>query len=226
MYPAHLAIFFLLVGFNARASLLEDTHAHITIENGYQFQGIDQSQGDASINMGVEYQITDELSAGAWLGEFTLPANHGDSTEIDYFISYRKPLSFAHNIHTSIWRYTYRDKDLKPYDWSQWIVGYDWNNQFGLTLGLSNNYLRGNRTTTFTEATYRHGVGHVMTSLSIGRHDLSAVGLENFGYLHLKGVYSWENWRVFANYTRPESLKGFTKRFAADGWGVGVSYTL
>lgn len=215
----------LIVSCSVQASFRENLRGYATVEYGYQFQGVDQSHGETMLHLGVDYALADNLSVGVWVGEYNLPEDQGDSTEVDYFISYRKSFGVSHTFHTSIWRYTFQDSDLDTYDWTQWLISYNWNDRLGLTVGLSDNYLNWEHTTTFAEASYRYDLGNVRTSISLGRQILSRIGLESFNYVQLKGTYNWKRWHVFADYTKPEDDGSFTDAFAADGWGFGVSYT-
>ncbi len=206
-------------------SFLSRFNGLITLQRGYQFQGIDQSQGDSMLHLGLEYQLSDDFTAGIWLGEFNFPGYLGKSREVDYFLGYNKALSFSHNIHTSVWYYSFIDDDLNAYDWTQWLAGYEFNGWLNLTLGVSADYGLQQSSTWFADVTLRRSDGPLTTSVSFSRNDLSNTKLVRFDAVRVKGTYNWKRWHLFADFTISESdADAYQAMFIHDGWGFGLSY--
>ncbi len=214
-------------------SFMDRLSGQVTLQHGYQFQGIDQSQGDLMLHLGASYQLSDNITAGVWLGEYTLPHNIGKSTEIDYFLGYNKALSFSHTVRTSLWHYSFTDKDMSTYDWTQWLLGYEYDGWFNLTLGFTRDFGLRDNSASFAELNFSHSFepgfnchfGHLTTSLSFGRNNLSNTGLSRIDYLRLKAIHSWQHWNLFADFTFADSdTSPFVAEFIHEGWGFGITY--
>ena len=131
-----------------------------------------------------------------------------------------------HNLHSSIWRYTFTDDELDHYNWSQWLIGYEYNGWLNFTTGIAYNFLDSGKTTSFVESMVKRHLGGLTTSLSLGRNNISRTQLDSFAYLRVKGIYNWQTWSIFADYTKTVTGKNNSvELFAADGLGVGFSFS-
>jgi len=196
----------------------------ISLTHDYHFQGIDQNRDRMELSGEIGWRANNNVSAGAWFGEFRLPFYDESTAEIDYFVRYDKQLAFGHHIDTSLWQYTYLDADYHRYNWTQWLTNYHLDERFIFTLGLSRNLFFSDEITTFAEVTAHHNFGPITAGLSMAANDLPGSPLASFQYIQLKAVYAAGRWQFFGDYTATLGVTDpTTRRLAHEGLSVGLS---
>ncbi|MBD3647688.1 MAG: hypothetical protein HUJ31_09615 [Pseudomonadales bacterium] len=220
--PATLMVFLALAG---KATAESPFTASIAVDRNYGYQGLSQGEDRTLLSASARYS-GEHFVAGMWVGEYELPWYEDGTEEVDWFIGYQTRLSFDQRIETSLWHYTYLDDAYERYDWTQWIASYHLGQRLTITAGLADNLLGSEATSSFAEVTLRHAVGPLLTSLGIGRNNLSNTRFESFEYARAQASWGQDKWSVYVNYTWSGTGNYLTELVRHEGPGLGFSYRL
>jgi uncharacterized protein (TIGR02001 family) len=201
-------------------------HGRAVIESGYQFQGFAYNKDSATPHANISYQLGENWIAGVWVGEIDYPRRNIKSAEVDYFIGYNRTIALAHSFHVSMWRYTYSKDQLSSYDYTQWILSYEWQAWLNVTLGLSDNQLHSEHVGQLLEVTVKDQFGPVTGSLTLGHNGPLKDRFDALNYVRVKAVYPLGDWQLFGGYTYQHDLDDVVaEQWAHEGVSLGISYS-
>ena len=142
-----LAIMLSALPFTAFAQEAEQEEAssspftwNAAVASEYLFRGISQTDDRPAIQLGADYSFSNGIYVGTWASNVHF--GEGTDAEVDTYIGFNKDLSDTVNADLMLTRYNYvGEPDGVNYAYNELIGKIEFNEQYAVTLGYTNNFL-------------------------------------------------------------------------------------
>ncbi len=156
-----------------------------TLTSEYIYRGLEMSDGDPALQLGLDYEHDTGLFAGVWASTIDLLSAMGQrDTELDYYAGFhyaaRSPLSAT----VTVLRYTYPGQTgMHRYDYNEVLLGATWQDRYSIELGYASNLYGLDRIGRHWELRSEWPVASTwVIGVALGGNDLSDAGVSR--YLH------------------------------------------
>lgn len=169
----------------ASQSMAADLSGAATLTTEYIYRGLQMSEGNPAIQLGIDFEQDSGLFVGAWATTVKLYSPVGQrNAEVDYYAGFQYSLARPWTATLTLLRYTYPGQTgARSYDYNEILVSATWQERFSIELGYTNDVYGFDRTARHWEARAEWPIAAAwVIGAALGSNDLSDAGVTN--YLH------------------------------------------
>ncbi len=156
-----------------------------TLTSEYIYRGLEMSDGDAALQLGLDFEHDTGLFVGVWASTIDIPTPISQrDTELDYYAGFHYTAKSPVTATVTLLRYTYPGQTgMHSYDYNEVLVGASWQERYSIELGYTSNLYGLARIGRHWELRSEWPVANTwVISATLGGNDLSDAGVSR--YLH------------------------------------------
>lgn len=156
-----------------------------TLTSEYIYRGLEKSDGNPALQLGLDYEHDTGLFAGVWASTIDLSTAAGQfDIELDYYAGFHFDPEAPVSATLTVLRYTYPGQSgMQSYDYTEVLVGASWRDQYSIELGYASNLYGFGRIARHWELRSEWPVANAwVIGAALGGNDMSDAGVSR--YLH------------------------------------------
>lgn len=156
-----------------------------TLTSEYIYRGLEVSEGDPALQLGLDYEHDSGLFVGVWASTINIRSAMGSrDTELDYYAGFHYAANSPLTATVTLLRYSYPGRTgMHSYDYNEVLVGTTWRERYSIELGYTSNLYGLNRIGRHWELRTERPVANAwVIGAALGGNDMSDAGVSR--YLH------------------------------------------
>lgn len=156
-----------------------------TLTSEYIYRGLEMSEGDPALQLGLDYEHDTGLFVGVWASTIDIREAMGSrDTELDYYAGFHYEAKSPITATVTVLRYSYPGQTgTHSYDYNEVLVGATWREQYSIELGYTSNLYGLERIGRHWELRSEWPIANAwVIGAALGGNDMSDAGVSR--YLH------------------------------------------
>jgi len=156
-----------------------------TLTSKYIYRGLEMSDGDPALQMGLDYEHDTGFFVGVWASTIDIQTAMGSrDTELDYYAGFHYATDAPVTATITLLRYSYPGQTgMHSYDYNEVLVGASWRERYSIELGYTSDLYGLDRTARHWELRSEWPVASAwVIGATLGGNDMSDAGVSR--YLH------------------------------------------
>ena len=156
-----------------------------TLTTEYIYRGLEMSDGDPALQLGLDYLHDTGLFVGVWASTIDIRSAMGErDTELDYYGGFHYAAESPFTATITVLRYSYPGQTgMHSYDYTEVLVGATWRERYSIELGYTSDLYGLDRIARHWELRSEWPVANAwVIGAALGGNDMSDAGVSH--YLH------------------------------------------
>ena len=156
-----------------------------TLTSEYIYRGLEMSEGDPALQLGLDYEHDTGLFLGVWASTIDIRTPMGSrDTELDYYAGFHYAAKSPITATLTLLHYSYPGQTgMHSYDYNEVLVGATWHERYSIELGYTSNLYGLDRIGRHWELRSEWPVANSwVIGAALGGNDMSDAGVSR--YLH------------------------------------------
>ena len=156
-----------------------------TLTSEYIYRGLEMSEGDPALQLGLDYEHDSGLFVGVWASTIDIRTAMGSrDTELDYYAGFHYAATSPLTATVTLLRYSYPGQTgMHRYDYAEVLVNATWRDRYSMELGYTSNLYGLDRIGRHWELRTEWPVANAwVISAALGGNDMSDASVSP--YLH------------------------------------------
>lgn len=190
----------------------------VTLTSEYIYRGLQMTDGNPALQLGVDYEHDSGLFAGAWTStaDSSSPLGRRD-VELDYYAGFHFAPDAPVSAILTLLRYTYPGQTtLRSYDYSELLASLIWREQYSLEYGYAHDLYGFDANARHWELGAEWPLRNAwVIGAALGRNDMSDGGVSPYLHWNLGASARFARLTVDLRWYDNEAVNGFAARYAA-----------
>ncbi len=214
------AIFLMLLGSQAcvRIAAAAEFSGVATLTSEYIYRGLEMSDGDPALQLGLDFEHDTGLFIGAWASMIDIRSAMGSrDTELDYYAGFHYTAKSPLSASVTVLRYTYPGQTgSHSYDYNEVLIGATWRERYSIEFGYSSNLYGLERIARHWELRSEWPVANAwVIGASLGGNDMSDAGISRYLHWDVGASARFSRLTVDLRWYDNEKLDGFAAASSA-----------
>ena len=187
-----------------------------TLTSEYIYRGMEVSNGNPAVQLGIDYGHDSGFFAGAWAttADLTSPAGQRD-VELDYYAGFQFVSDSPLSAMVTVLRYTYPGQStLRSYDYTEFLVSADWRENYSIEFAFTKDlYGFDNIARHWALRTEWPVHGVWVLGASLGTNDMSDAGVSPYLHWDIGASARFSRLTFDLRWYDNEPLDGFAARY-------------
>jgi uncharacterized protein (TIGR02001 family) len=167
-----------------------ELHGYLTLGSDYVFRGISQTNGDPTVQGGIDYAHENGLFAGLFAADVDFPDNPAGKdlrqSELDLYAGYGRAINRNWAWDAALIHYEYPDSGSFDYAYDEIAVNFHYRDMMRIGAAVSDNAISGQESGWIAEIEIRHPLGdRARLSGTLGHYTLQRSNWRDYAYWDL-----------------------------------------
>ncbi len=190
-----------------------------TLTTEYIYRGLEMSDGDPALQLGLDYEHDTGLFVGIWASTIDIRSDMGErDTELDYYGGFHYSAESPFTATVTVLRYSYPGQTgMHNYDYNEVLVGATWRERYSIELGYTSNLYGLDRIARHWELRSEWPVANAwVIGAALGGNDMSDAGVSHYLHWDIGASARFSRLTFDLRWYDNEQPDGFAARSSAD----------